>query len=139
MEPARKLLQIVRFALLGSILLYVFVGERVAQKPTVPPDRNIYFAVTLVAIINVGMMIALRRLFVRQSETILATQPEDRPALNRWRTGYIIVYALSEAEALFGFVLRILGFTLSQVMPFYVVGFALLLAFGPTVPPGEIG
>ena len=138
MEPARKLLQIVRFALLGSILLYVFVGERVAQKSTVPPDRNIYFAITLVAIINVGMMIAFRRLFVRQSETILATQPEDRAALNRWRTGYIIVYALSEAEALFGLVLRILGFTLSQVMPFYVVGFALLLAFGPTVPSGEI-
>ena len=139
MEPARKVVQMIRFALLGSILLYVFIGERAAQNPAVPPDRNLYFALTLVAIITVGMIIAIKRLFVLQAQTTLATQPDDPVAINRWRTGYIIVYALCEAEALIGLVLRILGFTLSQVIPFYVVGFALLLAFGPSTPSKDIG
>ena len=139
MEPARKVVQMIRFALLGSILLYVFVGERAGQNPAAPPDRNLYFALTLVAIITVGMILAVKRLFVLQAQATLAEQPEDATAINRWRTGYIIVYALCEGEALIGLVLRILGFTLSQVMPFYVVGFALLLAFGPTTPTKEIG
>jgi F0F1-type ATP synthase membrane subunit c/vacuolar-type H+-ATPase subunit K len=38
---------------------------------------------------------------------------------------------MCETLALFGFVLRFMGFTLSEVAPFYVVGFALMLLFGP--------
>lgn len=138
MEPARKILQIVRLALLGSIVLYVFVGESVGQSLAAPPDRNLYFALTLVALTTVGMIFAVRRLFVLRAEGRLAAQPEDTAALNRWRSGHIIIYALCEAVALFGLVLRILGFTLSQVTPFYLVGFVLILLFGPRRPSSEI-
>jgi hypothetical protein len=134
MEPARKTLQIVRVAMLVSIALYVFVGERIGKNLGAPPT-NFYFALTLVAITTMGMIFAVRRLFVLRAEVTLAAQPEDTAALNRWRAGYIIIYALSEAVALFGLVLRILGFTLSQVTPFYVVGFVLMLLFGPRRPP----
>ncbi len=134
MEPARKLLQTVRIALLVSIALYVFIGERLSPNGAGAPDRNLYFATTLVAITTLGMIFAVRRLFVLRSEAALADQPEDIAALNRWRTGYIFTYALCETVALFGFVLRFVGFTLSQVAPFYLVGFALMLAFGPRRP-----
>ena len=132
MEPARKTVQMIRIALLVSIALYVLVGERVGQQ--LAPDRNIYFVLTLVAITTVGIIFAVWRLFVLRSEATLAAQPEDVVALNRWRSGYMIAYALCEAVALFGLVLRILGFTLSEVAPFYLVGFVLLLLFGPRRP-----
>ena len=128
----------IRVALLASIVLYVFVGERAGQSATAPPDRNLYFALTLVAITTMGMIFAVRRLFVLRAEVTLAAQPEDAAALNRWRSGYIIVYALCEAVALSGLVLRILGFTLSEVTPFYLVGFVLTLLFGPRRPSSEI-
>jgi F0F1-type ATP synthase membrane subunit c/vacuolar-type H+-ATPase subunit K len=131
MEPQRKLLQAVRIALLVSIALYVFLGERIERSITRAPDRNVYFAITLVAITTVGMVFAVWRLFVLRSEAILADHPEDATALKRWRTGYIFTYALCETVALFGFVLRFMGFTLSEVAPFYVVGFALILLFSP--------
>jgi hypothetical protein len=134
MEPQRKLLQTVRIALLVSIALYVFVGERIERSTQSAPDRNFYFAITLFAITTVGMTFAVWRLFVLRSEVILANQPEDTAALKRWRTGYIITYTLCETVALFGFVLRFMGFTLSEVAPFYVVGFALLLLFSPRRP-----
>jgi F0F1-type ATP synthase membrane subunit c/vacuolar-type H+-ATPase subunit K len=134
MEPQRKLLQTVRIALLVSIALYVFIGERIEQSTSGAPDRNFYFAITLFAITTVGMTFAVWRLFVLRSEVILADHPEDTAALKRWRTGYIITYALCETLALFGFVLRFIGFTLSEVAPFYVVGFALMLLFGPRRP-----
>jgi hypothetical protein len=134
MEPALKTVRMIRIALLVSIALYLPLGEYVGQTTVSAPDRNVYFALTLVAITTLGMIFAARRLFVLRSEATLAEQPDDLAALNRWRSGYIITYALSEAVALFGFVLRMLGFTLSQVAPFYLVGFVLIMIFGPRRP-----
>ena len=138
MGPARKTVQMIRIALLVSIALYVFIGEHVGQSMVPAPNRNLYFVLTLVAITTVGMIFAVRRLFVLRSEATLAAQPEDTAALNRWRSGYMISYALSEAVALFGLVLRILGFTLSQVAPFYLGGFVLMLLLGPRRPSPEM-
>ena len=134
MEPARRILQIVRIVLLVSIVCYAFLGERLGQSTA--PNRNLYFAITLVAITTVGIIFAVRQLFVLRSEATLASQPENAEALNRWRTGYLAIYALSESLTLFGLVLRILGFNLSEVTPFYLSGFALILLFGPRLPSG---
>src|SRR5690348_10460956 len=117
MEPARKVLQIIRIFMLASIVCFAFIGERLGQSSA--PDRNVYFAITLVAITTVGIIFAVRRLFVSRSEAMLASEPENPEALNRWRTGHLAIYALSESVALFGLVLRILGFNLSEVTPFY--------------------
>jgi hypothetical protein len=135
MEPARRAVQIVRIALLVSILLYVLIGERVGQITAAAPLRNLYFLLTLVALTTVGMIFAVWRLFVLRSEATLAAQPEDKAALKRWRSGYIISYSLCEVVALFGLALRILGFALSEVAPFYLVGFVLILLFSPRRAP----
>ena len=124
------MLQTVRIALLVSIALYVFIGERIGRS-TGAPDRNFYFAITLVVLTIVGMIFAVWRLFVLRSEAILADQPDDAAALKRLRTGYIFTYALCETVALFGFVLRFMGFALSEVAPFYIVAIVLLLLFSP--------
>ena len=129
MEPARKILQIVRIVMLVSIVCYAFIGERLGQS--VAPDRNVYFAITLVAITTVGIIFAVRRLFILRAEATLVSEPENAEALIRWRTGHLAIYALSESVALFGLVLRILGFNFSEVTPFYLAGFALILLFGP--------
>jgi len=118
--------------MLASIVCFAFVGERVAQSAT--PDRNVYFAITLVAITTVGIIFAVRRLFVLRSEAMLISEPENAAALTRWRMGHLAIYALSESVALFGLVLRIMGFNLSEVTPFYLAGFALMLLFGPRRP-----
>jgi hypothetical protein len=86
----------------------------------------------------VGVILVVRRTLVLQSAVALATRPNDVAALNRWRAGHIMTYALSEAIAIFGFALRIMGFSLSQVASFYIAGFILLLFFGPRRPVREI-
>ena len=134
MGPARKTVQMIRIAMLVSIAVYVFIGKIMAPAMAPAPNRNLYFALTLVAITTVGMIFAVRRLFVVRSEATLAAQPEDTAALNRWRSGYIIMFALSEAVALFGLVLQILGFVFFDVAPFYIAGFVLMLLFGPRRP-----
>jgi hypothetical protein len=133
------MLQIVRHALTTSVVLYVFIGESTGHYLTSPPDRIVYFALILVALTTVGMIFAVRRLFILRSEAVLVLQPGNTAALRRWRSGYVVTYALCAAVALFGLLLRIMGFALSEVVPFYLGGFVLMLLVGPRRQSNEIG
>ncbi len=132
MEFPRLILHIVRVVMLVSIVGFALLGERLGRSAE--PNRNLYFVVTLVAITTVGIIFAVRKLFVLRAEATLAVEPENTEARNRWRSGYLAIYALSESVALFGLVLRILGFNSSEVTPFYLASFALILLFGPRNP-----
>jgi len=88
----------------------------------------------LVGMTLVGVILLVRRTLILQSEATLRTGATDVGTLNRWRSGYIVTYALSESLALFGLILRFMGFNLVQVAPFYLAGFILMLFFGPRQP-----
>jgi hypothetical protein len=132
MEGSIRLIRALQIAMLSAIVIYVLVGELVGSSRSADPIT--YYVLSLATITIVGVILVVRRTLVRQSESMLAMRPGDALTLNRWRAGYIMTYALSEAIAMFGLVLRILGFSLSQVLSFYVAGFALLLFFGPRRP-----
>jgi hypothetical protein len=134
METVLKTLQIIRAALIVSIVMYAFVGEVAGQRVRSQPSPVLFYALSFIAVALVMVMFMMRRLLILPSELALAQQPSDEGALNRWRTGYVVTYALSESVGLLGLVLRILGFTLSQVVPLYVGGFVLLAFFGPRRP-----
>ena len=76
---------------------------------------------------------------MKPAESSLAGNPESATTLYRWRTGYMATYALSEAIVLYGVVLRFLGLSFSQVVPFFLAGFILMLFFGPRRPSNAIG
>jgi len=122
--------------MLVSVVLFVLIGEVVGSIPKLS-DPTLFYALSLATITIVGVILVVRRTLVLQSSTMLAARPDDVATLNRWRTGYIMTYALSESIGLFGLVLRLIGFTLSQVWSFYIAAFILLLFFGPRRPLSE--
>jgi hypothetical protein len=132
-EGSIRLIRALQIAMLAAIVIYLVVGELVSPAPRLR-DPITYYVLSLVTITIVGVILVVRRTLVLHSESMLVVRPSDAPTLNRWRAGYIMTYALSEAIALFGLVLRILGFSLSQVLSFYAAGFILLLFFGPRRP-----
>ena len=136
MESAIKVVRAVQIAFLVSVVLYVAVGERVGSIERLN-EPVLFYVLSLVTIIIVGVILVVRRTLVLQSAAALASRPRDAATLNRWRAGHIMTYALAEAVALFGLVLRFIGFTLSQVWSFYIAGFILLLFFGPRLPESE--
>jgi hypothetical protein len=138
MESALRLLRMVQIAMLVSIALYVFVGEEAAGRAAAP-NPTMSYAISFVSITIVGVIFVVRRTLVLPSEIHLRAQPDDVVVLARWRSGYIFTYALCEALALFGLVLRMVGFTLAQVWPYYVGGFALMLLCWPRRPRVEAG
>lgn len=137
MGAALRMLQIVRWAMLVSIILYCLVAEQFA--PTGSPNPVILHALTGMAITVVALMFVMRRILVLRSAAALATKPGDTIALTRWRTGYLVTYCLCEAIALYGLVLRFIGFSFFQVAPFYLAGFMLLVFYVPRQPSNTIG
>jgi hypothetical protein len=119
--------------MLISIVLLVTVGEYSAiQRPK--PAMSFFRAIAVVAIGLVVSCLILRRKYVVRPAQQLLQEPTDAAALKRWQTGHILHYSMSEAIALYGLVLRFQGFTLSEVLPFYVVGFVLMLFGRPRAP-----
>jgi len=135
-DSAIKVVRLIQVAMLVSVVLFVLVGEVVGSIPKLS-DPTLFYALSLATITIVGVILVVRRTLVLQSATMLAARPNDAAILGRWRTGYVMTYALSESIALFGLVLRLIGFTLSQVWSFYIAAFILLLFFGPRRPLSE--
>jgi len=136
MDAAIKIVRLIQVAMLVSVALFVVLGEVVGSIPKLS-NPTLFYALSLATITIVGVILVVRRTLVLQSATMLASRPNDAASLNRWRAGYVMTYALSESIGLFGLVLRLIGFTLSQVWSFYIAAFILLLFFGPRRPLSE--
>jgi len=128
-----KVLRMLQGAMLLSIVLYAFIGEAVGPKAqAVNPTLSYLFSTLSVAV--VGIIFVVRRTMVFPASESLVAHPDDSVSLNHWKTGYIITYALCEALALLGLVLRFLGSTFPQSVLFYIGGFVLLFFFRPRQP-----
>lgn len=133
MRGTVRLLRVVQWAMLSSILLYAGAGELLGKRAKVA-DPALAYGISTASVAIVGVIFVLRRTLVLRSAQSLVSNPEDPIALQHWRTGYLATYALCEALALFGFVQRVMGFNLQQCVPYYLGGFVLLLFFGPREP-----
>jgi cytochrome b561 len=133
MTRALKMLRAVQWSMLASILLYAFLGE-LAGPGTRAVNPTVSYLFTTIGVAIVGLIFVVRRTLVLRAAESLATRPEDPLSLNHWRTGYIATYALCEILAVFGLILRFLGSSLQQSLPFYLGGFVLLFFFRPRPP-----
>lgn len=133
MNRALKTLRAVQWSMLGSILLYAIVGEVLGPRVR-GVDSSLSYLFSTLAVGVVGTIFVVRRTLVQRAAASLTAQPDDGVSLRQWRTGYITTYALCEALALFGLVLRFRGSTLQQSALFYVGGFVLLFFFRPRPP-----
>ena len=133
MTRSLKTLRAVQWSMLVSILLYVVVGEMLGPRAhRVEPALSYVFSTLAVGI--VGTIFVVRRTLVSRAAAELATHPDDTVSLNHWQTGYITTYALCEALAVFGLVLRFRGSEWQQSLLFYIGGFVLLFFFRPRQP-----
>jgi hypothetical protein len=137
MEIAKRTLNMIRAALIFAIAVYMFIGERVAVGRASPINAMLFQILAVVAVVNVVVIVIVRRSMVMPAMAALLNNSADQIALNRWRGGYVATYALCEAIALYGFVLRVLGFSYRMVVPFYLASFILMIFFSPRVPQSD--
>jgi hypothetical protein len=132
MDSSLRRLQTIRFALLGSIVLYFLLSLYSPARSEGSPQMIEILALTSVVI--AAAVFVLRGKVLGPSATLAATQPEDANAMSLWRTAHIIMWALCEVIAMYGLLLRYLGSTVAQAAPFFVCGFLLILFLAPRRP-----
>jgi hypothetical protein len=137
MGPGVGLMRLIQISMLVSIVFYAVVGEMVSRSMHPTPANTLFHAFSLISISLVGATVVVRRTLILPSEAALVENSDNRLAMSRWRTGYIMLYALCEALGLFGLVLRLAGFRLTQVWGFYLGGILLLLLYSPRAPRAE--
>lgn len=133
MDLAVRLVRLAQIALLVSLALYVAAGEMLKFKVAGNPSNALFHALSFVSISLVGATVVVRRTLILPSEALLV-RSEHSLAVKRWQTGHLFLYALCELLGLFGLILRIDGFTLSNVWGFYLGAFLLLLLYSPRPP-----
>jgi hypothetical protein len=138
MESSIRLVCVVQWALLASIVLLASFVEWIQPAAVVRPQPYFY-AIAGMGIWTLTGASFFRRKLLMPAEKILSTKPDDEAALRRWRAGYIAIYAVCDNVAIWGVVLRFLGFSLLTAIPFYLAGFLLLLYFAPRPPTNAIG
>ena len=137
MASALRTVRVIQIAMLVSIGLYVVAGEMAGARWNA--GTTVIRAISFASISVVGAILVVRKTLVLESEAQLRERPDDPVILSRWKSGYLVTYALCEALALFGLVLRIMGFTIGQVWPYYAGSFVLLLLFWPRAPQPDRG
>ena len=133
MSNALKILRVTQWAMLLSIVLYAVIGELVGSHWG-QVDAALSYIFSTLSVGIVGTIFVVRRTLVQRAASSLASHPDDMLSLNHWKTGYFATYALCEALALFGLILRFRGSPMQQSMLFYVGGFVLLFFFRPNAP-----
>jgi len=136
MSNVLKTLRVTQWAMLLSIVLYAVIGELVGPRWR-QVDAPLSYIFSTLSVGIVGTIFVVRRTLVQRAASSLITHPDDILSLNHWKTGYLATYALCEALALFGLILRFRGSPMQQSMLFYVGGFVLLFFFRPNAPVTE--
>jgi hypothetical protein len=124
-----KNLQLIRIAMLATVVFYAVIATLTPASGE--PNPIAFYAFTAIAIAEVGAIFVMRRALVSPAQMGAMPQLDAATVSMKPGTALIVIYCLSEPVALYGLVLHFLGFSLSQVAPFFVAGFVLLFFFEP--------
>ena len=138
MDATLQQLRIIWGALLTSMVLYLFLGERLPHTSR-EVSKTLFEGFALIYVSVTVAIFAIRIAIISKATGKLAAESEDAGALAQWRFGHIIVFALCESIALFGFVLRFSGSTLPQAGVFYLAGLVLMVFLMPRRPVQSLG
>jgi len=121
----RTLLIVWRVLLIATVL-FVWVAEKSTPIKT-SIDPRLYAAICIVAVSDIGFMFFMQRRW----QTVNSSSPADATKLRRIYASQLMLLGCSLAVVLYGLVVRFLGATLTQALPFYVIGSLLLVYFKP--------
>lgn len=138
-EGALRSVRILQSAFLVAVLMLALVGEQVSPLgPALP--RGARLGLAIFAFVALFFLAVVRQRVISPAQSGLRQQSpasppmdpaEETALLARWRAGYMVFFAVCESVGLCGLLLRLLGGTLQQALPFYVLAGLTLLALGP--------
>ncbi|MHB8412484.1 MAG: hypothetical protein ACYDDI_11145 [Candidatus Acidiferrales bacterium] len=132
-EEALLQMRLMWFAILMSILLYIYVGE---MSPGIKwlNFQNTGKIFVILAVLNLVSFLWFRKKRYRAARDLAKEQPENTHAVRSWMNSWIILLSIADSEAVFGVCFRMGNKTLQQTLPFYAIGLLLTLSLWPPQP-----
>jgi len=128
-----RLLRLIYVAMFVSVGAYWLVGEVVARQTEITAPA---ITVRVLQVVAAGTVLAVLVLRFQRIPALTATALTTEPAarLARLRVLYLVCFALAEAVALYGLVLRFLGVPRGDVTLFFLAAVVLFLLCYPRPP-----
>jgi hypothetical protein len=120
--------------MLLSIAVYVVVTILIGPKQPTPVAPAFYYTLGMVAFVLAIAAVLVRNKMLEPADPTTTPDPTSPAFLNRWLTAHIVSFAMAEAVALIGFVLRFIGKTMHEVWPFFVAAALLMVLLTPRLP-----
>ncbi len=133
LDQALQVLRVVHGAMLALIAVLAVLAESLPHASH-PAPRFVLYLFGALGLLELAAGVVIRKLMVESAESALQTDPADPRALFKWSAGQLVSFALCEAIALYGFVLRMVGAPRPYCIAFYVTGAIFLLLFTPRRP-----
>jgi hypothetical protein len=125
-----KVLRIIHGAMFASVL--VFAAVVYYLDPPVSQTNALLFNIFLaVGAALFAFALLLRKKYLKQAEQEYGPAAPRPEQLQLRQAGYIVAFALAEAIALNGFVLRVLGYSWAQSAPFFIASILLFVLLLP--------
>lgn len=129
-NSGRRVLLILWYAFLWAVALYWIVLQVIETEPA-----EVAFLVNVFLGLAGALGVVVLYLRVARIGALLSrATPISQEEMGQLRKYYIVCFALSEAVALYGFVLHFIGASRVQVAPFFVGAVVLFLVCYPRVP-----
>jgi hypothetical protein len=119
------------FGFIVSVALYICIGETMMANFSWLAFNDAGKILGVLSILDFSYFLWVWRKFYRPAVESIRKQPEDVHVVRRWVISWIMLVASGEGEILLGFVFWMGGKTLTQSLPFFVVGSLLLLSLWP--------
>lgn len=134
MSPQERVMRIMKYAFVVSILLFLFMAFRIPSNAKHPPQQPIELIIMLLGLVNIILGWNGRSILARLAQA--NTSSPNRPTpLNQWFAANIFSLAMMESCALFALVLHLLGSSTKLVGILFACALLALLFWTPGAPP----
>jgi hypothetical protein len=130
-ESSLRFVRLLHGIIFLTMLLYPAAGERMPHGPGLAPLSPMFLGITALALAALAIAAAVRLKTVQPALELLHSQSNDASVLSRWKRGAVWVRVFLEMVVLCGLVLRVMGSSLPQVLPFYLIPIILMLVWWP--------
>lgn len=124
-------LRVIRVWALVAVGAYSFMGMRLRATSHTAQLTTVEIAVAFLSLACVSTAFVFDRKYVGRAEIVLRDKPDDTSAAKRLRLGYLVIYVVSIAVALYGLVLHFFGAPTAHTIPFFCLGALMIFFFRP--------
>ncbi len=129
-------LKVIWFAMLGALIIYLFIGLRIEANLQTSMDKGIFSILkTVLYLFTVFILVItnyIRKLILSaKGQRRPATQIFQHTALQRYATSMIVAWALSECIGILGLVLFFLGKNRTDLYLLILISAAAMFVYRP--------